>query len=64
MIRSGPTSRGESYSIGIPVLTPGPITSSGTFAHRSARCSYSGINRGTVDERQMPSRSSKSKKSS
>ena len=34
----------------MPVLTPGPITSSGTFAQRSARCSYSRISRGTVDE--------------
>src|SRR5436190_17397325 len=55
MIRSGPTSRGSSYWIWMPVLTPGPTTSSGTLAHRSARCSYSRIRRGTVDDRQMPS---------
>jgi len=63
MIRSGPTSRGESYSIGMPVRMPGPITSNGTLAQRSARCSYSGISRGTVDERQIPSSAETSRKS-
>src|SRR4029077_11372007 len=63
MIRSGPTSRGSSYWIGIPVFTPGPTTSRGTFAQRSARCSYSRIRRGTVHESAMPSSPVTSRKS-
>ena len=62
-IRSGPTSRGASCSIGIPVRTPGPMTRSSAFAQRSATCSYSGTSRGTVEERQIPSIAPRSRKS-
>src|SRR5215210_5503488 len=59
-IRSGPTSRGSSYRIGMPVLTPGPTARSGACAQRSATRSHSRWSAGTVVERQIPSTSSSS----
>ena len=59
-IRSGPTCRGSSYRIGIPVLTPGPTTRIGASAQRAAKPSYDGTSAGTVEERQTPSTASRS----
>ena len=39
----------------MPVLTPGPTTSSGASAHLRASCSHSRISTGTVEAREIPS---------
>ena len=49
-MRSGPTSFGLSISTGMPVCTPGPITSGEQWSRLSESSAQASPSAGTVDE--------------